>query len=169
MAIMIKDWLKKTDYITTYDDAIRLLTDCKKAKIISTERDYLILNDNWRISHSHEYAKTPGYVAKAISKKYGMNVINGHTHIGSLYKYYELNKTTGYEIERYSIDGGCCIDFKKVEYEIMNTTTFTKWANLFVVIEDNKPEIFTWQKPIINKLNIDDNPVFRKETIEQVW
>lgn len=104
-----------------------------KDRVHVTDRDYVYLDDGvrrWRICHGREYSRKPGTKAQLMGEKYNCSVILGHSHILSCKQVFKGM------VDHYYIDGGCMLDFNKVEYENMNTSTFTNWANGYVRLVD---------------------------------
>lgn len=132
--------MRVTNYSVTFDDLARILVDNYDPKqIYLTDWDHII-HDDWRICHPHEYSRKPCFKAKQFGEKYNCNTIVGHSHMLNM-----MAKRTGKTV-RYYIDGGCCCDNDLVEYEIMNTTSFSRWTPGFVLLRNNKPELITPNK-----------------------
>lgn len=128
--------LRKTNYSFKLDDLLRILVnDYDPNQIIATEYDHILVNDNWLICHPHEYSRIAGSKAKQMGEKYGRNTIVGHSHILS----HTINGSNG-DCSHY-LDGGCALDFDRVEYEVMNTSTFTKWAQGYIKVVNGYPVV----------------------------
>lgn len=69
----------KISFDTYIRDNIMLGTDT--TKIITTERDYVYMDDNWLIGHSSGYELEAGKYAASIALNYNKNVIIGHDHL----------------------------------------------------------------------------------------
>lgn len=125
---------RATGQVMTIQDLVDMVVPEKdKDRVHVTDRDYVYLFDGvrrWRICHGREYSRKPGSKAQLMGEKYGCSVILGHSHILS-----EKQVFCGMDTHYY-IDGGCMLDFSKVEYENMNTSTFTNWARGYVRLQD---------------------------------
>jgi len=138
--------LRKTNYSFKLDDLLRILVDdYNPNQIIATEYDHILVNDDWLICHPHEYSRIAGSKAKQMGEKYGRNTIVGHSHILS----HSIIGNNGNN--RHYIDGGCALDFDKVEYEVMNTSTFTQWAKGYVKIINGYPFVQGFKEFKTNK------------------
>lgn len=144
---------KRISKITKYKMGLKELlilgTEEKGRKFTYTNRDYIIKEHNlgkFRICHSEEYARGIGFKAKQIGEKYRCNTIMGHSHMLSMTTIWNRNEPKFY------IDGGCCCKFDNVEYEAMNTSGYTNWADGFVVLcKDEKPMIQCGSSSVVSK------------------
>jgi predicted phosphodiesterase len=128
--------LRKTNYSFKLDDLLRILVDdYNPNQIIATEHDHILVNDNWRVCHPREYSRIAGSKAKQMGEKYGTNTIVGHSHILS-------HTVIGRDgVSSHYLDGGCALDFDKVEYEVMNTSTFTQWSKGYIKVVNDYPVV----------------------------
>ena len=95
--------------------------------------DYCILNNSWYICHPDFYSVIPLSVSRTLSSKYQMNVICGHMH----------RLAIGKDISGkfYCIESGGLFDPGKLEY-LKKTTKNPIQTSGYVIIEDNKPELY---------------------------
>ncbi|MFW6319324.1 MAG: metallophosphoesterase [Bacillota bacterium] len=144
---------RKTDYHILFGDVLNLLIKDKyKDKIIVTERDYIIINNKWRICHPRGYRKRIGSLVKSLCKRYGQNIIAGHQHYLS-YNTFAMMESTDPAIY-IGIDGGCCLDPEQVEYSQMNTVNNPIWTQGFVILKDDEAKIIT-EEPMYLKMRKD--------------
>lgn len=101
--------------------------------VYTTDNEFIYLNDDWFICHSEEYSRVPGKKPQQIGELKGRNVIQGHSHLMTETTIYKAGK------EHYYLDGGCCLDPKKVLYATSKVTTHPRWGEGFFIILDGKP------------------------------
>lgn len=157
----------KTNYAMGLRDLVNLtIPEVFKNKVIVTDNDFVCLNDgvrDWRICHSVEYSKRYGSKAKGIGEKYNASVILGHSHMLSMTEEYKGRGV------RYYIDGGCMVDYSKVEYENVCTTTYSNWANGFIKIVNGVVEVVTGEKLRECKVKYDINSSGRFGYSKSLW
>lgn len=103
-------------------------------KISITSYRYCILNEDWRITHPHNYSKVKGSVAQELADVHQMNIIMGHTH----YTSFSYNKSGTFEC--YEIGG--LFDKNKIEYYNVKDTRNPKWNNGFGIYLDGYFTLF---------------------------
>ncbi len=142
---------RKTNYNISTDDIARMMFDDVN-RITLTDRDYVILNDSWRICHPKDYSAKPTATAESFVYRYGMSVIMGHNHMANRKTFAMLDGER--EARKYhAIDGACMLDPNKVEYQLMNSGSFSPWVQGYTVITDNQPTLVTYKEPRVKSFN----------------
>lgn len=111
------DWERVTRMFTKHED-----------KIIFSKYGYCVLDDVWRITHPKNYRQIPTRVANELAFRHRQNILNFHGHTLSI---------THDKSGRYLIaDGGGMFDESKIEYRMIEDSTYPAWYRGFWVIDE---------------------------------
>lgn len=115
------------------------LTGLPLEEVNITSRDYLVINDAFRVCHSKNYSKTPCDIAKRLARKYQMNILNAHGHFCEESYIYENEYVR--DKRYYVADIGGFFDKEQISY-MQATSTYPDLDNGFALVQDNEPQLF---------------------------